>query len=312
MAEDIRKGLCADTKRIPSVYFYDETGSRYFEQICELDEYYPTRSETEILSQVSHHIVKSAGKDARIIELGSGNSSKTRLILEAFLRENNACEYCPIDVSKEILHDSAIELTSDYPDLKVTAVAHRYEEGLDALHDDSSNSDLVLWLGSSVGNLERNDAEAFLRDIRKRLSEKDRFLIGIDLRKSEKVLEKAYNDEQNITAAFNLNVLVRLNRELGAEFDPGTFTHIAEYNKEAGRIEMYLQSQVDQSVRIHALDETIPFKKDERILTEYSYKYSPDEIDALAATSGFNLQEQWFDQNHYFSLNLLQPNGTIS
>jgi len=123
MAEDIRKGLCADTKRIPSVYFYDETGSRYFEQICALDEYYPTRSETEILSQVSHHIVKSAGKDARIIELGSGNSSKTRLILEAFLRENNACEYCPIDVSKEILHDSAIELTSDYPDLKVTAVA---------------------------------------------------------------------------------------------------------------------------------------------------------------------------------------------
>ncbi len=307
LEEDIRFGLTQKYKRIPSVYFYDEIGSQYFEHICELEEYYPTRSETEILERVSCNIVDAVGNQARIIELGSGSSTKTRLILEAFLKKNQACEYCPIDISLEILRESAIDLTSDYPNLKITAVAHRYEEGLNALHNHSPNPDLVLWLGSSVGNLERDEARKFLSNLRNQLSQKDRFLIGIDLRKEKDILENAYNDKQEVTAAFNLNVLERLNRELHAEFDISKFSHIAEYNEDAGRIEMYLKSEQKQDINIPGIDQSIRFNKDERILTEYSYKYSRSEIETLVAQSGFLLDQQWFDSNEYFSLNLLQP-----
>ncbi len=304
---DILSGLTASPKRLSSVYFYDEKGSQLFEEICDLDEYYLTRKETEILQRSAHEIIDTLPMNTHLVELGSGSSRKTRILLEAALASFDETRYSPIDVSVEILEQTSNDLSRRYPDLKIEAVADRYEVGLEKLLQNDQSPDCVMWLGSSIGNLTRQEATLFMYKVRQELGPEDSFLLGVDLRKNADILEPAYDDARGVTAAFNLNLLTRINRELGGQFQHEQFQHKAIYNDTEGRIEMYLISLEDQDVWIEGLDRFISFSKDEKILTEYSYKYSQTEIKTLAELSGFRVQKQWFDENHWFSLNFFKP-----
>ncbi len=306
-AHDVFEGLNASPKQIPSVYFYDEKGSRLFEAICDLPEYYPTRTETLILRNHAREIALRFPSNLRIIELGSGSSVKTRILLESFLKKNGTARYIPIDVSGSILFQSARVLKRRYPDLTVQPVAARYEQGVQQsiVHDGAHH--LILWLGSSIGNFTREQAVGFLNTIRTLAGPNASFLIGIDLRKERSLLEKAYDDAQGVTAAFNLNLLERMNRELLADFDLNAFKHLARYDEQKGRVEMHLVSRKKQTVYFADSGFTVRFEAGESIHTENSYKYSMEEIEDLAAQTGFILKQQWLDPKLWFSLNLFIP-----
>ncbi len=306
-AQDVRGGLLSARKRLPCCYFYDEEGSRLFEAICELSEYYLPGAEREILREHAAAVAAQFPERPTLIELGSGSAVKTRLVIEALLDRHERLEYVPIDISRSALEESAAGLLRDYPALRIHAVAGDYHEGLQHLDTGPDRPKLVLWLGSSIGNLDRADAGAFLRRIRGMLSPPDRLLVGIDLRKDRAVLEPAYDDARGVTARFNLNVLARINRELGGRFDLKAFRHRAVYDEEAGRIEMYLVSTRAQSIRIEDLRLTVPFAAGEAIHTENSYKYSAAEIEALASAAQFRIHDQWLDAAGRFSENLLAP-----
>jgi len=308
---DVQKGLSADPKWLPSVYFYDEHGSRIFEQICDLEEYYLTRKEAEILKRSAHEIIKTLPLNSRLVELGSGSSKKTRILLEAALAHFDHTRYSPIDVSETLLNETIENLSQQYPELTLEAVADRYEVGLERLLKHDGTPDCIMWLGSSMGNLTRDEAQAFLGTVRKQLGPRDSLLLGIDLRKSRVVLESAYNDAKRVTAAFNLNLLERINRELGGQFQVDNFRHQAVYNEVEGRVEMYLVSKLDQAVWIARLNRSFSFAKNEKILTEYSYKYSTTEIESLAESSGFLLEKQWLDEAGWFSLNYFKPENSV-
>lgn len=306
-AQDVIKGLSTSPKQIPSVYFYDEKGSALFETICELPEYYPTRTETQILRHHGRDIVQHFPSNLQIIELGSGSSVKTRILLESFLNEHGSARYVPIDVSASILNQSARELENRYNELTVQPVTARYEQGVaqSILHDGTHN--LLLWLGSSIGNFTRTEAVEFLNTIRGMSGANASFLIGIDLRKERTLLEKAYNDAQGVTAAFNLNLLERMNRELLADFDLSAFRHLSKYDEEKGRVEMHLVSQKKQTVHFDVPGFTVHFEEGESIHTENSYKYNINEIEDMAYQTGLILKQQWLDPQKWFSLNLFIP-----
>jgi len=306
-AKDVLKGLNSTPKRLSSVYFYDERGSQIFEEICELDEYYLTRKETEILERYAGDIISKLPSNTHLVELGSGSSTKTRILLEAALARFTQTQYSPIDVSAEILTHSANDLKQRYPDLQVEAVAGRYEFGLDYILKKSVTANCIMWLGSSIGNLTRVEAAQFLRELRNNIGEHDCLLLGMDLRKTPEILEPAYDDAKGVTANFNLNLLDRINTELGGTFNRKGFHHRAVYNVGEGRIEMSLISDDDQVVKIENLGSEIHFKRDEAILTEYSYKYSQAEIVALAEASGFTVEQQWLDDEGWFSLSYFKP-----
>jgi dimethylhistidine N-methyltransferase len=306
-AKDVAKGFSQTPKRLPSLYFYDERGSLLFEQICDLPEYYLTRAETDILQRFSQEILMHITPDTRLVELGSGSSRKTEILLESVLNRHGEAHYCPIDISAEILLNSARALKNTFPQLDITTVADRYEAGLDKVHLLDEKPCLIMWLGSSIGNFTRSEATEFLNGLRIRMRPADRLLVGIDLRKEASILEPAYDDSQRVTAAFNLNLLDRINRELQADIDVHTFEHKAIYAEEEGRIEMHLVSTCEQEITIAALGEKFSFAAQESILTEYSYKYSRGEITTLAENTSFRLLEQWFDIDEKFSLNLLEP-----
>jgi len=311
-ARDVLAGLISSPKRLSSIYFYDEKGSQLFEQICDLDEYYLTRKETEILENSAHEILESLPPETHLIELGSGSSTKTRILLEAALDRFQQTRYSPIDISATMLTESVNQLAEKYPQLQIEAVADRYEVGLEHFLKNSQSPDCIMWLGSSIGNLTRPEATAFLKEIHQNTKPEDRLLLGIDLRKSGAILEPAYDDALGITAAFNLNLLHRINDELGGQFQVDQFRHKAVYNDIEGRIEMYLMSKTKQSVWIEALNTAIEFDENEAILTEYSHKYSHIEINTLASSSGFHLEQQWLDKAGLFSLNLLAPQPNTS
>ncbi len=306
-AAAVRSGLSERPKRLECRYFYDEAGSLLFEEICALPEYYLTRAETEILAGCADTAAAASTAAASIVELGSGSATKTRLLIDAFLRRHGRARYVPIDISPSMLEASARGLLRDYPNLEIQALAAEYEQGLRRLHAERGRPKLVLWLGSNVGNLHRDEAAAFLRRVRGSLSAEDRLLMGIDLRKDPAVLRRAYADARGVTARFNLNLLVRINRELAGEFDPGRFRHRAEYVEGAGRVEMYLDSSADQRVRIGDLGVEVEFTAGEPVHTENSYKYSQPEIESLAAAASLRLAEQWFDQDRRFTDVLLAP-----
>jgi len=305
--KDVLEGLSKSPKSIPPVYFYDDDGSALFEEICGCEEYYLTRCEQEILDFAAEVIAKQLPEHRKLIELGSGSSTKTRTLIKAFLADCRDLEYCPIDISRNILVESAKALKSDFPVLNITAVANHYDSALRSLSGTFHTPTLILWLGSSVGNMLHEEAVGFLGSLRQHLSPDDRLLIGIDMKKDESVLTRAYNDEAGITAAFNLNLLSRINRDLTADFNLNNFNHVAKYSEAAGRIEMYLESSRKQSVRLENHGQVFQFSKGERLLTEYSHKYSDLEVEHLAAMAGFEQEEQWFDSKNYFSLNLWQP-----
>ncbi len=293
-ASDVRAGLLAHPKELSCQYFYDREGSELFEQICRLREYYLTRAESQILVAHAREIAQHYPRGVSVAELGSGSSIKTRILLEALLA-NGSVRYVPIDISGELLAQTAERLLLDYPGLAVDPVA-----------DETVGPKLVLWLGSSIGNLNRTSAAEFLRGVRGVLDPSDRLLVGIDLRKSPKILERAYDDEQGVTAQFNLNLLARINRELGGRFDLSTFRHRIRYDEDEGRVEMYLESQRDQVVPIAVLGEEFAFRAGEWIHTENSYKYSLAEIERLARAASLRLAQRWFDRAHLFSLNLFE------
>jgi dimethylhistidine N-methyltransferase len=307
-ANDVEEGLNDTPKHIPCLYFYDYKGSLLFEDICQLPEYYLTRAETEILETYSEEIISYFPSDTLLVELGSGSSIKTRLIIEELLNQHNKASYSPIDISRKMLRESSISLLEKYPNLEIISVAAEYDEGLRQLNMHSEQPKLILWLGSSIGNFKLEEAIDFLKNIVKILSPNDFFLIGFDLQKEKNLLLKAYNDAQDVTAQFNLNLLSRINRELGGEFDLDKFMHQAVYNEEKNRIEMYLISTCEQEIYIADLNSFYHFNKNERIHTENSHKFSLKDIDNLADQVGMKVFNQWFDSKKYFNLTLFKPN----
>ena len=304
-AGDVRAGLTARPRRLSCLYFYDERGSRLFEEICELPEYYLTRAERSILE--SHAGDLAAGPAGRVdlVDLGSGNSGKTRLVIEALLRRQGRLRFIPVDISVSMLLESSRALVDSYPGLEVLAVAGEYHDGLDHLEKEAGPPRLVLWLGSNVGNFTPAEAVAFLRRLGGAMRPGDALLIGIDLRKDPASLVAAYDDAAGVTARFNLNLLARINRELGGRFDLDAFAHEARWNEAGGRVEMHLRSLRRQSVRIEALGLEISFAEGETIHTENSCKYSLQGIEELAAAAGFAIERQWLDRGRLFSLSLM-------
>lgn len=308
LADDVRKGLSAQPKRFLPKYFYDELGSQLFEAICLLPEYYLTRAENEILQRYSDDIVAALDGQKTLVEMGSGSASKTRLIIEALLRIQPELLFMPVDISATALESSSRILLQSYPQLRIEAYAADYFAGLAELGKKPRARTLALFLGSNISNFDLEEALRFLRAMRSVLQKGDALLLGADLKKDPAVLEAAYNDALGVTSAFNLNVLARINRELGGTFDLHAFRHRAFYSETMGRIEIYIESLANQQVRIEKLDLTVDFAEGELIHTENSYKYDKAGIERLAADTGFKLARTWLDSQERFSSNLLLAN----
>lgn len=306
-AEDVRLGLTSTPKFLYPKYFYDELGSRLFEAITALPEYYVTRTEAEILRARADEIVAALGGPVWLAELGSGDGQKTRLLIEALLARQGTLEYVPVDISETAVEISSQALLTSYPDLRITGYIGEYQAALRRIREErvAPGRTLVLFLGSTLGNLDPEERSALLRDVRNLLNPGEGFLLGVDLEKPESVLIPAYDDPLGVTAAFNLNLLVRINRELGGEFDLGAFRHRAVYNREAGRIEMHVVSRRAQTVAIRSLGVEIPFAEGETIHTESSYKFRLEQIAALASETGFEIRRTWTDEAGWFASNLL-------
>lgn len=303
-ADDVRAGLLAQPKHLFPKYFYDELGSQLFDAVCLLPEYYLTRAENEILTRYADEIIQSVDGHKTLLEMGSGSASKTRLIIEALLNHQPDLHFIPVDISATALENSSRVLLQSYPRLRITAYASDYYDGLAELRKEARGRTLALFLGSNIGNFDAREARTFLRALRSVLRAGDALLLGADLKKSKEVLEAAYDDALGITAAFNLNLLARINREFEADFDLRAFRHYVEYNEERGRVEIYIESLRDQSVTLRKLDINIRFLKGERIHTENSYKYDLDDLSALATETGFERTRTWLDEREQFSSNL--------
>ncbi|NND86821.1 MAG: L-histidine N(alpha)-methyltransferase [Nitrosopumilus sp.] len=306
-AEDISSSLIDDSKFINPKYFYDKKGSELFEKICTLPEYYPTRTEISILKNLQDELPNYIDHTFRLVELGSGASIKTRLLLDIFTSIQKKIEYFPIDIS-EILTESSELLLKDYDNLHITGIIDTYEGGLEFLKTYDDKKNLIIFLGSSFGNFTPKDGHRFLQKIHSTMKSDDLFLIGLDLVKDKEILESAYDDSQGITAKFNLNVLSRINDELDADFDLDNFSHHAVYNDKDQRIEMYLQSLVNQSVIISKSNLTLHLEKDELIHTEYSHKYRLTQIQDFLTKTGFKIKHTWLDDKKHFSLTLVSKN----
>jgi dimethylhistidine N-methyltransferase len=304
-AEDVRAGLLAAPKRLFPKYFYDELGSQLFEAICLLPEYYPTRAENEILARYASEIVESVKGHKTLLEMGSGSASKTRSIIEAILGRQPNLLFIPVDISATALENSSRVLLQSYPELRIEAYAGDYYDGLAALRERPQGTHtLALFLGSNIGNFDADEAHNFLRALRKVLRAGDALLLGADLKKEPDVLEAAYDDSLGVTAAFNLNLLVRINRELGGTFDTRAFRHFVTYNQGLARIETYIESLCTQTVHVDKLELDVPFDKGERIHTENSYKYDMEGLSRMATATGFERIRTWLDEREQFSSNL--------
>ncbi|HUO85833.1 MAG TPA: L-histidine N(alpha)-methyltransferase [Thermoanaerobaculia bacterium] len=289
--EELVAALTATPRRIPSQYFYDDRGSALFERICELPEYYQTRSEAALLAAVADEIARRTGART-LVELGSGAATKTRLLLDALERAGRLERYVPVDVSASTLQRVAVELVELYPTLEVHGVVGDFLHHLDIVPSDDGER-LVIFLGGTIGNLEPSEARAFLSEVGERMVPGESLLIGVDLIKDESRLVAAYNDAAGVTAAFNLNALEVVNRLLDGDFDPSRFRHAAPWNAAEHRIEMWLIAEEAMTVRLREVDLTLELAEGEGILTEVSTKYDEALARRLLADSGFTL-ERWF------------------
>jgi dimethylhistidine N-methyltransferase len=303
-ARDVLDGLMARPKRLPPKYFYDETGSRLFEQITELPEYYPTRTELAILSTHAPEIARLLPSDSALIEFGSGSFRKARILLDA---APAIAAYVPVDISSEMLGEEAAELRRDYPRLAVLPVAADFTQPFRVPPAVARLPHVGFFPGSTIGNFEPHDASAFLRHAGSMLGAGSILMIGIDLVKDIKVLNAAYEDAAGVTAKFNLNLLTRINRELEGTFDLENFSHQAFYNTERRRVEMHLVSRKRHSVTV--CGRRIDFRAGETIHTESSYKYTVDSFLALARGSGWSPLAAWSDAQGYFSVQALKMPG---
>jgi L-histidine N-alpha-methyltransferase len=306
-ARAVRSGLRSSPKTLPCRYFYDDRGSRLFEQICELPEYYLTRTEDAILRDQADAMVAGWLADPVLVELGSGSSSKTRRLISAALQAYGALHYVPIDVSKTILEESAEALVETFPNLQVTGFAANYRDALAGVVERFDRPKLFLFLGSSLGNYETDEAVELLSLLARSMDPSDRLLLGTDLDKAPAVLEAAYDDARGVTARFNRNVLQRINRELGGRFDLDRFEHQARYRGDLRRVEMHLVSRADQTVPIPGAGLTVRFAEGESIHTENSHKYTPEMLQGLAARSGFEEEAAWLDRRGLFRLQRWRP-----
>ena len=306
-AEEISSSLGTTSKSISPKFFYDKKGSDLFEKICTVPEYYPTRTEISILKKLQNELASFLDGDLRLVELGSGSSTKTRLILNFLTSSQKTTEYFPIDIS-EILTESSEELLNDYKNLSITGIIDTYEGGLEFLKTYDDKHNLIIFLGSSFGNFSPIDGYKFLEKVYATMKPGDLFLIGLDLVKDKTILESAYNDSKGVTAKFNLNILSRINDELDADFNLENFSHHAIYNEKDQRIEMYLKSLTEQSIIISKSDLELKLEKDELIHTEYSHKYRLSQIHDLLDDVGFDLKHTWLDEKKYFSLTLVSKN----
>ena len=295
---DVLGGLTTTPKRVPAKYFYDAAGSQLFERITELPEYYPTRSEMRILSTHAAAIAKLIAPGSALVEFGSGSNKKARILLRAAPK---LAAYVPVDICGEMVEQEAAELRPDFTDLKVLPVTADITHPFDLPAEAKAAPVRVgFFPGSTIGNFEPHEAAAFLRNAAKILGPGARLIIGADLIKPVEVLNAAYNDAAGVTAKFNLNLLVRINRELGGTFKLDSFEHHAFYNRERHRIEMHLASLKRQKVKVAG--ETIEFRAGETIHTENSYKYSIESLAALARGVGWRSAGVWTDKRHYFSI----------
>lgn len=304
LREDARRGLSARPKQLPPKWFYDERGSVLFEEITRLPEYYPTRCEREILTRYADDIAAASGADT-LVELGSGSSEKTRLLLDALSRRGALERYVPFDVSESALRAAGEAVTADYPGLRVHAVVGDFEQHLDRLP--AGGRRLTAFLGSTIGNLEPGPRARFLAALRCGLGDGDTLLLGTDLVKSPDVLVPAYDDAAGVTADFNRNVLRVLNRELGADFDPDAFAHVAVWVVEHERIEMRLRARQPAHVRVDALDMDVDFEEGEELRTEVSTKFRRERVEAELAEAGLALRRWWTDERGWFGLALATP-----
>ena len=299
--KEILQGLKQSPKRISAKYFYDQAGSELFEAITQLDEYYPTRTEIQLLKDYRQNIIEQAGENAVLIEYGSGASTKIRLLLDALKPK----AYVPLDISKDFLFDSAIELRQQFPWLEIHATCLDYRQPATLPRGLSPRAKKVAFFpGSSLGNFAPEDALSFLKGVRSTVGNNGALLIGVDLVKSTDTLNAAYNDVKGVTAQFNLNILSHLNQLGKGNFNLDHFKHHAFFNKDKSRIEMHLISKYDQVVSLFG--ERLTFKKDEAIVTEYSYKFEPKSFAQFVQKAGFESEHCWSDENKNFALFWLQ------
>jgi dimethylhistidine N-methyltransferase len=304
-ARDVLAGLTARPKRLPPKYFYDEAGSRLFEQITELPEYYPTRSELAILAAHAPEIARLLPENTALIEFGSGSFRKARILLDA---APTIAAYVPVDISSQMLVQEAAELARDYPRLAVLPVAADFTQSFRLPAAVARLAHTGFFPGSTIGNFEPHDASAFLRHAGRMLGTGAILILGVDLVKDAGILNAAYNDAAGVTAKFNLNLLVRINRELNGDFDLDGFSHQAFYNSERRRVEMHLASRKRQQV--HVCGRAIEFRAGETIHTESSYKYTVESFCALARGSGWTPLAAWSDPQGYFSVQALAVSDT--
>ena len=308
---DVLQGLTQSPKSLPPKYFYDDRGSVLFEQICELPEYYPTRTEAAILRQYAGEIAKMTGS-CELIELGSGSSTKTRLLLDAYQSLGYPLRYVPIDVSAGILESSARQLLADYPSLQVQGLVGTYELALQQLTASELPTRMIVFLGSTLGNFNLQECEVFFSQIQAALKVGEYFLLGVDLQKPKPLLEDAYNDSQGVTAEFNLNMLEHLNRRFEGNFDTQLFEHWAFYNEKLHQIEMHLRCLKAHTVRLEALDLTVNFEAGETIMTEISRKFGLDIIQQELQEKDLKPLKVWTDPKQWFGLILCQLQPSTS
>ncbi len=300
--EDIKNGLAAEPKKLPSKYFYDKKGDKLFQQIMKLDEYYLTRAEYEVFETNKEEILGAISGDQGFdfFELGAGDGYKTKLLLKYFVNQSVDFTYFPIDISGNVLKELKGALENEIPELNVTTLEGDYFKMLAKISKNQKKNKLILFLGSNIGNFNKEEAIGFLKLLRKSLTEGDFFLMGVDLKKHPAVILSAYNDAKGVTREFNLNLLDRINEDLGANFNRNQFIHSPLYDPVSGECRSYLISTADQQVSIPLTEETYHFEKWEPIHMEISRKYSLQELEEMAIEAGFEVKEHFMDSKGYF------------